>query len=327
MRKRSTLRTWFVTLPCLLVAIGSGAQAARGSETPLSASSELSNESVDRARSAVARIQNLVGAGTLPQSSLDEAQARLADINDEATLKETLYSSRSTTQQEDLTSDQRSQMLAAAQRRLDRQASLVCERQRLLDLGIISRSEMESASAELEIRRHVLDLAKDRVRLEMQRAMLNEEQSLERALESGTTHTAMLKFDGNGHFDKTDLAMISAEFEEQFHYPLPITARGQTSTHQSLGFDHRGKIDVGLNPEDPEGIWLRHFLVQHQIPFIGFRSAVRGSATAPHIHLGTGSTRVTELQPVTVAVVSRRLDRRHLLAMSRDRARLTALHR
>ncbi len=59
-------------------------------------------------------------------------------------------------------------MLAAAQRRFDPQASLVCERQRLMDLGIISRAEMEAVSAELEIRKHVLDLAKDRVRLDTQ---------------------------------------------------------------------------------------------------------------------------------------------------------------
>jgi hypothetical protein len=291
MRKRSTLRTWFGTLPCCLVVVaGLGAQAARGSENPLSASSELSNESVDRARTDVARIQTLVGAGSLPQSSLDEAEARLADINDEATLKETLYS---TTKLADLTADQREKMLAAAQRRLDNQMKLANERQKLLEMGVIAKAEIVSVNTELETRQHVLDLARDRVRqAETQRQMADEEQSLERAMESGTSHKAMLKFDGNGHFDKVDFGVIATEFEEQFHYPLPVTARGQTATHQTLGFNHRGKIDVGLNPEEPEGIWLRHFLEDHQIPYIAFRAAVRGSATAPHIHLGTGSSRI-----------------------------------
>ena len=290
MRKRSTLRTRFGTLPCcLLVVTILGAQAARGSETPLTASGELSNESVDRARIDVARIQTLVGAGNLPKSSLDEAQARLADITDEATLKETLFSS---TKLADLTADQQTQMVAAAQRRFDRQSATVCERQRLLEMGIISKAEMQGVTDELETRRHVLDLSKDRVRLaETQRQMAKEEQNLERALESGTSRKAMLKFDGNGHFGHEDFEAISNEFEQQFHYPLPVTARGQTSLHQSLGLDHRGKIDVGLNPEEPEGIWLRHFLEEHQIPYIAFRAAVPGSATAPHIHLGTGSSR------------------------------------
>ena len=295
MRKRSTLRTWCAWLPiCLLVATVLGAQAARGSEPPLSGSDELSNESVDRARIDVARIQTLVGAGNLPQSSLDEAEARLADINDEAILKETLYN----TKLADLTADQQSQMLAAAQRRLDRQAGIVCERQTLLEMGVISKAEMDSVNTEFEMRRHVADLAHDRARLETQREIINEEQSLERAMESGTSHIAMLKFDGSGHFDRSDFAIVATEFEQQFHYPLPVTARGQTSLHRSLGLDHHGKIDVGLNPEEPEGIWLRHFLEEHQIPYIAFRAAVRGSATAPHIHLGTGSSRMVRLVEV-----------------------------
>ena len=236
----------------------------------------------------MARIQTLVVEGNLPKSSLDAAEARLAEVNDEAILKETLFSGAKPV---DLTAVQQEDMLAAAQRRFDRQAAAVNERQKLLDMGVISRAEMEGVRAELEIRRHVLDLAHDRVRLEAQREMIGEEQMLERAMDSGTSHKAMLKFDGDGHFDTEDLAVISSEFEQQFHYPLPITARGQTSLHQSLGFDHRGKVDVGLNPETPEGIWLRHFLEDHQVPYIAFRAAVPGSATAPHIHLGTGSTR------------------------------------
>jgi hypothetical protein len=241
----------------------------------------------------VARIQTLVGEGSLPKSSLDEAEARLAEVKDEAVLKETLFGS---TKPADLTADQQAEMLAAAQRRLERQSALVSDRQKLLEMGVISRSELGSVSAELETRRHVLELARDRIRqAETQRQMAQEEQSLERALESGTSRKAMLKFDGSGRFDKNDFALISSEFEEQFHYPLPVTARGQTALHQSLGLDHRGKIDVGLNPEEPEGIWLRHFLEVHQIPYIAFRAAVRGSATAPHIHLGTGSSRIIRI--------------------------------
>ncbi len=290
MRKRSTLRTRFVALPCLLVATVLGAQAARGSETPLSASSELSNEIVDRARGDVARIQTLVGEGNLPKASLEIAEARLADVNDEAILSETLFGS---TKLADLTPEQQAGMLAAAERRLERQANLVNERQKLLEMGAIARSEMGPVETELETRRHVLDLARDRVRLiEAQRQMALEEQNLEHALESGTSRKAMLKFEGSGHFYPTDFDALAAAFERQFHYPLPVTAHGQTRLHQSLGLDHRGKIDVGLNPEQPEGIWLRRLLEERQIPYIAFRAAVRGAATAPHIHLGTGSARI-----------------------------------
>jgi len=279
-----------VALPSLVVATVLGAQAARGSENPLPASSELSSEIVDRATGDVARIQMLVGAGSLPKSSLEEAEARLADVNDEAILSETLYGPASLTP---LTAEQQETMLAAAQRRFDRQAERLNERQRLLDLGAISKLEMNWVNTELETRRHVLNLARDRVRLiETQRQMAQEEQNLERALESGTSRKAMVKFDGCGHFYPHDFEAIASEFEQQFHYPLPVTARGQTRLHQSLGLDHRGKIDVGLNPEEPEGLWLRRFLEDRQIPYIAFRAAVRGAATAPHIHLGTGSSRI-----------------------------------
>ena len=213
MRKRSTFRTHCVTLPCLVAAV-LGAQAARGSETPLPASSELSNESpstesVDRARGDVARIQALVGEGNLPKSSLALAEARLADVNDEAILSETLYSSMKLA---DLTAEQQARMLGAAERRLDRQANLVAERQKLLAMGAIARVEMRSVETELETRRHVLDLARDRVRLiEAQRQMALEEQNLEHALESGTSRKAMLKFDGSGHFSQNDFETIAGE--------------------------------------------------------------------------------------------------------------------
>ncbi len=290
MRKRSTLRTRFVALPSLVVAIVLGAQAARGSENPLPASGELSSEIVDRATDDVARIQRLVGAGSLPKSSLEEAEARLADVKDEATLAGTLFGP---VRLADLTAEDQTQMVAAAQARLDRQTERANERQKLLALGAISKAEISAVNAELETRRHVLDLAQDRVRLiEAQRQMAQEEQNLERALDSGTSRQAMMKFDGCGHFAERDFETIASAFEQQFHYPLPVTARGQTRLHQSLGLDHRGKIDVGLNPEEPEGLWLRRLLEERQLPYIAFRAAVRGAATAPHIHLGTGSSRI-----------------------------------
>ena len=73
---------------------------------------------------------------------------------------------------------------------------------------------------------------------------------------------------------------------------MPISARGETALHRSLGFDHRGRIDVALNPDQREGVWLRTWLQRSKIPYYAFRAAVRGKATAPHIHLGPPSTRL-----------------------------------
>jgi hypothetical protein len=47
-----------------------------------------------------------------------------------------------------------------------------------------------------------------------------------------------------------------------------------------------------LNPDQPEGVWLRTYLSSNEIPYFAFRSAVSGKATGPHIHIGPGSTRL-----------------------------------
>ena len=73
---------------------------------------------------------------------------------------------------------------------------------------------------------------------------------------------------------------------------MPISANGETSVHRALGFDHRGRVDVAVMPDQPEGIWLRHYLEAHNIPFYAFRSAIAGKATGAHIHIGPGSTRL-----------------------------------
>ncbi len=102
----------------------------------------------------------------------------------------------------------------------------------------------------------------------------------------------MVRYDGNGLFDLGDLTAISSEFERHFHHPLPISALGQTLVHQSMGLDHRNRVDVALSPDQPEGLWLRALLERLHVPYLAFRAPVAGAATGAHIHIGTGSTRL-----------------------------------
>ncbi len=183
-------------------------------------------------------------------------------------------------------------MLEAAQRRVDRQAKLVEERKMLLDNGVLARSEFAVFQDELDSRRRVLELAQNRMKLlEDLRQMAETEQRLERAVqENAALRNVIIRYDGNGRFSLGDLPTISGEFEKRFHHSLPISALGQTLVHQSMGLDHRNRVDVALNPDQPEGVWLRRFLESLHVPYLAFRSAVMGAATAPHIHIGTGST-------------------------------------
>ena len=69
-----------------------------------------------------------------------------------------------------------------------------------------------------------------------------------------------------------------------------MSAVGETSLHRALGFDHRGRVDVAIHPDQPEGRWLLEFLTENRIPYFAFRQAVPGKATGAHIHIGPMST-------------------------------------
>ena len=186
-------------------------------------------------------------------------------------------------------------MVEAAERRVVRQQALVDDRKKLVDEGILAPAEIETERQELGMRRGTLDLAKNRARLLVQLAdMAKAEQELERARQAdlATPKEGMVRFDGNGIFSPDDLKTVSAEYEKQFHQALPVSALGQTLMHQSLGFDHRNRVDVALSPDQKEGLWLRAFLERLHIPYLAFREAVPGAATGAHIHIGPASTRL-----------------------------------
>jgi hypothetical protein len=69
------------------------------------------------------------------------------------------------------------------------------------------------------------------------------------------------------------------------------TARGQSATHNRLGYDHRNASDIGVHPSSPEGVRLVSYLRERGVPFQAFTHAVPGAATAPHVHIGTPSHR------------------------------------
>ena len=101
------------------------------------------------------------------------------------------------------------------------------------------------------------------------------------------------KYVGNGVFTPNDLTTLETAFAGKFAKPLPISANGETALHRSMGFDHRGRVDVAVTPDQPEGVWLMKYLESKRIPFFAFRAAVPHQATGAHIHVGPGSTKLT----------------------------------
>lgn len=241
----------------------------------------------------VDRIQSLVDQGALPKKRLDQALRDLDDARDQAILTRALYG---VSRIQDLRPEDAAEMVDAAERRVERQRIAVAERNQLVDAGVLAKAEIAPQVQELESRQSTLELARGRrLLLEQLAAMAKAEIEFERAKEAAlsTPKDAMFRFDGATQFHiDDDLKSIESAYQKEFHTPLPVSALGQTALHEALGFDHRDRVDVALNPDQKEGVWLRALLERHGIPYIAFRDAVAGSATAPHIHIGAGSLRL-----------------------------------
>jgi hypothetical protein len=147
---------------------------------------------------------------------------------------------------------------------------------------------------ELDGARKEKDLAESRARLVRDLAqMARAEELLESRLnqEPQEVHELADRYDGDGVFNMGTFSRVEVDFEKQFGKPLPVSAMGETAVHRSLGFDHRGRVDVAIHPDQPEGHWLLEYLVEKHIPYFAFRHAVAGKATGAHIHIGPMSTR------------------------------------
>ena len=85
---------------------------------------------------------------------------------------------------------------------------------------------------------------------------------------------------------------IDRYFFQTFGHKLPVSALGQTPTHDRMRFDHRDSMDVALHPDSAEGRALIAHLRRAGVPFIAFRGAVAGASTGAHIHIGRASRRM-----------------------------------
>ncbi|MGH9585151.1 MAG: hypothetical protein ACRD4O_19710 [Bryobacteraceae bacterium] len=244
----------------------------------------------------VERVKALAAEGTLAADDLAKANARLADAQDEETLARTLYSGRSA---QDMTTEEAQAMIAAARRRVDRQAELVDSQKKLRGKRILPRSKFAALEAELETRRRVFQLAEERLNQVQQiAAMANDESADAGQADGEALLTPEIRYDGYGHFHLRELRSIERAYKTEFHERMPVTAIGETRLHRRMGLDHRGRVDVGLNPDCPQGVWLRHYLEKRHIPYLAFRCAIRGAATAAHIHIGPESTRLRRVRRV-----------------------------
>ncbi|HMC59293.1 MAG TPA: hypothetical protein VKJ01_08890 [Candidatus Solibacter sp.] len=241
---------------------------------------------VASAKSSIERLKSLVEAGAIPRVQLEKAEAALADAGDAAYLRKTLYGV-------ELTDDQCDRMMAAANRRFERRKKAVDEARKLVEDGVASQLSLSTFLEELDSARKECDLAETRARLARQlsqMAQAEEAMAARMAEEASEVPDLADRYDGDGVFTVGTFSRVELEFARHFGKPLPVSAMGETALHRALGFDHRGRVDVAIHPDLPEGRWLLEFLHENHIPYFAFRQAVPGKATGAHIHLGPMST-------------------------------------
>jgi hypothetical protein len=243
---------------------------------------------VARAKAGIEKLRELVLAGAAPRVELEQAEEAMADAEDFSFLRKTLYGT-------DLTEAQVDAMVAAAGRRLERRRHAVTRAQKLVDMGVASQTSMGTFLEAQDWARKEYDLAESRAHSVRELARMAEvEQNLQQRLEEEPEVAPHLaeRFDGDGAFSADIFRKVERAYEAHFSKPLPVSAMGETAVHRALGFDHRGRVDVAVNPSQPEGKWLRGYLETNRIPFFAFWQAVPGKATGAHIHLGPISTRL-----------------------------------
>jgi hypothetical protein len=184
-------------------------------------------------------------------------------------------------------------MVVAAERRVKRIEEKIEESRPLIEQGIFARNELKPLEEELDYRKRTLDLAASRARFIRE---LADAAKMEASFEAYQLDLGVKpiqeRFDGKAAFGQPAFKRLVLAYQEQFGKALPVSANGETAFHKALGFDHRGRVDVALSPDQSEGQWLRQFLEKEQIPYYAFRGAIAGKASAAHIHIGPPSSRL-----------------------------------
>ena len=176
------------------------------------------------------------------------------------------------------------------------------KRKEIFAQGLISKRDLEAGEQEIKQAQANLDEARSQIVEADQMLAEAKAEELERlkpvppsaSRKPGgyTASPAILRYGGAGGWTLARASLVQNFFTSQFGHQLPISAYGQTATHNRLNFNHSNSMDVAVHPDSAEGRALIAFLRNAGIPFLAFRSAVPGVATGAHIHIGYPSHRI-----------------------------------
>ncbi len=190
-------------------------------------------------------------------------------------------------------------LVALYERDVTRAEEKLAQSQKLLSEGLISKNQLAENEA-------ALAAARDKVK-EAQRQMATADTQIAAALLEARAEaqlaknplrrgalvrtTSYIRYSGFGGWNLSDAWKVQRFFLDSFRKQLPVGVFGQGAIHDRWRLDHRNAMDVSLHPDGPEGQALMNYLRSNAIPFLAFRSAIPGTATGPHIHIGRPSHR------------------------------------
>jgi hypothetical protein len=247
--------------------------------------------------SAALTLALLSGAATAgAQELVSEAPAAEALSRARAALVNSTEESKATT----------AELIRLKEAEVEREAEKVEDLRQLYLEGIVSRKDVEKAVGALADSRGRLEALRQQI-VDSERLIVEIEAAEELAKTDAATAQvsatraaaaryrasgALIRYTGRTGFSPAYLGDVQAFFTSAFGRTLPLSAVGQTATHNQMGYDHSHAVDVPLHPDSPEGRALISYLQSRGISFLAFRAAVPGASTGPHIHIGRPSGRM-----------------------------------
>ena len=174
---------------------------------------------------------------------------------------------------------------------------------KLYEENLISRAELENReqamiNTRLELQRVREWIAEDDVSLSLAQNAAREKLAELTKLNPGEYADlgSFIRYNGTSGWSLAGAEKLAKYFQARFGQSLPISALGQSATHDRMGLDHREAVDIALQPDSETGRALIGFLRANGIPFMAFRSQVIGMSTGAHIHVGRPSPRGLEVK-------------------------------
>lgn len=176
------------------------------------------------------------------------------------------------------------------------------KRKELFAQGLVAKRDLEAGEQEINQAQAKLDQARNSIVEADQLIAEAKAEEMERLKPTApaisgrkgsyTASPAILRYGGGSGWTLARASQVQSFFTSQFGRQLPVSAYGQSATHNRMRFDHSNSMDVAVHPDSSEGRALIAYLRGAGIPFLAFRSAVPGAATGAHIHIGYPSHRM-----------------------------------